>query len=67
MAERGDLYAQLVDAANAVFGSHSRSRALHAKGTWCRGTFTATPAAAELTTAPHMQGEPVPGGSPTSR
>jgi catalase len=51
---------EAVDAANDVFGRHPRHRAFHAKGTLCRGTFTATPTAAELTRAAHMQGEPVP-------
>lgn len=55
-----DLYEQLVEAANAVYGSHPRSRALHAKGTWCEGSFTAMPAAAELSRAPHLAGDPVP-------
>ena len=36
------------------------SRTLHAKGVLCRGTFTATPEAARLTRAPHMQGDEVP-------
>ncbi len=49
-----------VDAANAAFGRHADSRALHAKGTLLKGTFTATPQAAGLTRAGHMQGEPVP-------
>lgn len=51
---------QAVDAANEVFGRHPRRRAFHAKGTLCRGSFTATPAAARLTRAAHMQGDPVP-------
>jgi catalase len=51
---------QAVDAANQVFGRHPGSRAFHAKGIVCRGTFTATPAAARLTRAVHMQGDPVP-------
>lgn len=51
---------QAVDSANQVFGRHPGYRALHAKGTVCRGTFTATPAAAQLTRAVHMQGEPAP-------
>lgn len=55
-----DLYEQLVDAANAVYGAHPRSRALHAKGTWCRGTFTAAPEAASYTRAVHLQGAEVP-------
>jgi catalase len=56
----GDLYEQIVDAANDLYGSHDGSRALHAKGTWCAGTFTATPEAAELCRVAHFQGEPVP-------
>jgi catalase len=51
---------QAVDAANRTFGRHPGSRALHAKGIVCRGTFTATPAAARLTVAGHMRGDPVP-------
>lgn len=51
---------QAVDAANRVFGHHPGYRALHAKGTLCRGAFTASPAAGRLTRAAHMQGEPVP-------
>ena len=43
MTEGGDLYEQLVDAANAIYGSHPHRRALHAKGTWCEGSFSATP------------------------
>ena len=51
---------QALDAIRERFGTHPGYRALHAKGIICAGTFTATPAAAELTRAPHMQGEPVP-------
>jgi catalase len=51
---------QATDAANAAFGRHPGMRALHAKGTLLKGTFTATPDAARLTRAAHMQGEPVP-------
>ena len=50
---------EMVDAINQRFGRHSGARALHAKGTWCRATFTATPVAAGLTRAAHMQGQPV--------
>ncbi|OBJ87024.1 catalase family peroxidase [Mycobacterium asiaticum] len=35
-------------------------RALHAKGTLYRGTFTATPEAAKLSRATHLDGSPVP-------
>jgi catalase len=51
---------QAVDVINGVFGRHSGFRALHAKGILCKGTFTATPEAASLTRASHMQGEPTP-------
>ncbi|MEA2413109.1 MAG: catalase [Thermoleophilaceae bacterium] len=47
-----------MDIINQRFGSHG-VRALHAKGTLLKGTFTATPAAAGFTRAGHMQGEPV--------
>ena len=40
---------QAVDAVNEVFGRHPGYRALHAKGTLCKGTFTAMPDAAGLT------------------
>jgi catalase len=56
----GDLYEQIVDAANALYGSHPHSRALHAKGTWCAGTFTGTAEAGELCRAAHFQGEVTP-------
>jgi catalase len=56
----GDLYEQIVDAANALYGSHPGSRALHAKGTWCAGTFTASAEAAELCRAAHFQGDRIP-------
>ena len=46
-----------VDAINEVAGRHEGSRAAHAKGTLCAGTFTATEEAARLTRAPHMQGD----------
>ena len=50
---------EAIDVVNARFGRHAGSRALHAKGLVCAGTFTATPEAARLTRAAHMQGEPV--------
>jgi catalase len=50
---------QALDVINERFGRHAGYRALHAKGTLCRGTFTATADAARLTRAAHMQGEPV--------
>jgi catalase len=60
MAAGGDLYEQLVDAANAIYGAHAHRRAFHSKGTWCSGTFTATSEAAGLSRAKHFQGDPTP-------
>ena len=55
-----DLYERLIAAADGIYGgSRDGTRALHAKGAWCEGTFTASPAAAELSTAFHFTGEPV--------
>jgi catalase len=52
---------EAVDAANAVFGRHAGSRALHAKGILLKGTFAAAPDAGQLTRAAHMQaGSSVP-------
>jgi catalase len=51
---------QTIDVVNEVFGSHPGKRALHAKGLLFKGTFKATPDAAELTRAAHMQGEEIP-------
>ena len=50
----------LVDAIEAVTGTHPGFRAAHAKGASCEGTFTATPDAARLSRAPHLAGDPVP-------
>jgi catalase len=49
---------QAIDTTNRVFGRHPGYRALHAKGILCKGTFTATPEAAELTRAAHLQPGP---------
>lgn len=49
-----------IDEINQVFGRHPGHRALHAKGAFYQGTFTATPAATALCTAGHLQGDPVP-------
>ena len=51
---------QALKTINDRFGRHRGRRALHAKGTLCSGTFTATEGAARLTRAAHMQGTPVP-------
>jgi catalase len=43
---------QLIDALNAVFGQHPKTRASHAKGFCVKGSFTPAPAAAGLSKAP---------------
>jgi catalase len=48
--------ADAIDAANQVFGVHPGFRALHAKGMVLTGSFTATPEAAALCRAAHLQG-----------
>jgi catalase len=53
------MYEEIVDALGDLHGVHPGHRAAHAKGVFCRGTFTASPQAGELTRAAHMQGEPV--------
>jgi catalase len=55
----GDLYEQIIEVADALYGAHPGARALHTKGSWCEGTFTASPAAAELSSAFHLTGEPI--------
>jgi catalase len=54
-----DIAQRAVDAINELSGRHDGYRAAHARGTLCAGTFTPAPAAADLTSAAHMQGEPV--------
>lgn len=51
---------KMVDGIKAAFGDHPGHRTLHAKGAFYAGTFTATPAAATLSRAGHLQGDPVP-------
>jgi catalase len=54
------LWEEIVDALHAVNGGpHPGFRAVHAKGTVCRGTFTPTAEASRLSRAAHLQGEPV--------
>jgi catalase len=50
---------QAVEAIEGLFGHHPAARVAHARGTMCRGTFRAAPAARALTRAAHMQGHPV--------
>jgi catalase len=51
------LAEEVVDAINAISGVHPGHRAAHAKGTLLTGTFT--PNGSGLTTAAHLQEEPV--------
>jgi catalase len=53
------VYEEIVDALGDLHGVHPGYRAVHAKGLFCRGTFTAAPQARDLTRAAHMRGEPV--------
>jgi catalase len=56
----GDLYERIIGSVDDVYGgARKRTRALHAKGSWARGTFTASARAAELSRAQHLQGEPI--------
>lgn len=50
---------EAIDVINGYYGVHPGCRALHAKGFFTKGTFTATAEAARLTRATHMQGDPV--------
>jgi catalase len=54
-----DIHEQIVEAVHANYGVHPGHRALHAKGSWARGTFTATPDAAALSRAAHLQGDEI--------
>jgi catalase len=49
-----------IDRINQVYGRHPHHRALHARGTFYTGTFTATPEATALCSAAAFSGDPVP-------
>jgi catalase len=54
------LWEEIVDALEAANGGASQGfRAVHAKGTVCKGTFTPTPEASRLSRATHFRGHPV--------
>jgi catalase len=54
------MWEEIVDALEAVNGGpHPGFRAVHAKGTVCKGSFTPTPEAKGLSRAAHLQGDPV--------
>ena len=50
-----ELYENLVNALNALFGVHAGFRAAHAKGIVCEGSFTPSPAASSISRAAHFQ------------
>lgn len=55
------LYEEIVDSIDGVSGGpYPHSRAAHAKGVFCKGSFTPMARAAELSRAAHLQGDPVP-------
>jgi len=47
-----------VDAIHGTFGEHE-GRAVHVKGAWATGTFTATPEGTALCRAPFLTGDPI--------
>jgi catalase len=53
------LAEEIVDSINEISGVHPGHRAAHAKGTLMTGTFTPNGNAGALTTASHLQDEPV--------
>jgi catalase len=55
-----ELAPDAVAAIHETFGRHPGHRAVHSKGVLCKGSFRATPEVAPLTSAAHMQGDPVP-------
>jgi catalase len=58
-AGSGDLYEEIVEAISDIYGRHEGMRAVHAKGRLCAATFTATPEAADLSRAAHLQGDAI--------
>lgn len=50
---------QMVETLHSVFGDH-HARAIHTKGIMLTGSFTASPSAARVSSAPHLQGGSVP-------
>lgn len=58
-ADRTTWAAEAIDAVSDIYGRHDGERATHAKGTLCAATFTATPEAAALSRAGHLQGDAI--------
>jgi len=59
-AEKTRLAEEIVESLDAINGRHPGHRAVHAKGTFWRGSFTPTPEAAKLSRAAHLSGERIP-------
>lgn len=59
-ADDADVATQIVDVMNKLFGVHPGFRANHAKGLVVEGSFTASPAAAELSKAILFNGSKIP-------
>lgn len=58
--EHDQLAKDLVAAATEIYGEHDGRRALHSKGMWCEGTFTATEEVGRLSRAAHFSGDAIP-------
>jgi len=54
-----DLARRIIDTVNATYGRHPATRAVHAKGILCSGTFTPTTAAAAVSRAQHFNDGPL--------
>lgn len=54
------LFEDLVDALNLLFGRHPGFRAVHAKGLVCTGSFKASPDAAAISKAAHLNTDTTP-------
>jgi catalase len=58
--DTSDLARQAADLFLRAFGNHPGFRLAHAKGIVCEGVFEPAAAAAELSSAAHFRGQPVP-------
>ncbi len=55
-----EIHHEVIEAMSDLSGGpHEGRRTVHAKGVWARGTFSATPEAAALSTASQLQGDAV--------
>jgi catalase len=54
------VYEEVIDAFEALFGKHPGFRRAHAKGVVCEGTFSPASTAVDFCRAPHLQGPPLP-------